>query len=352
MDSFVHQAEEAATLEKFLRALEAMADELAARRPEDLAFKVSVRDDVPLLGILGTLINNIGVDWENHVRHENERTLARNQELSRAYEALQAKNDEIQRDLDAARRVQLQLLPRPDDSARCPELEFAGHFQSKDKVGGDLYDFFRAGRDTWAFLIVDVAGHGIPPALMGVFLKAAFRARTRAGARADEVCREVNTDLCEVMGDLGLYATAFFGMIDLESGAFRYVNCGHPPVYLHRSGASGVIRLEEKGMILGALEEVELEETVLTLEPGDILLATTDGITECRDFRNEMYGAERLVASFADACVGLGPGATAQDIIHLVIASLSLFSLEAPPDDDITAAAFRFKGRSGAGAGS
>lgn len=345
MDSFVHRAEEAATLEKFLRALEAMADELAARKPEDLAFKVSVRDDVPLVGILGNLINSIGADWERHLQRENERTAAHNRELSRAYEALQTKNDEIQRDLDAARRVQLQLLPRTEDSGRCPEIEFAGHFQSKDKVGGDIYDFFRAGLNTWAFLIADVAGHGIPPALIGMFLKAAFRARARAGAGADQICREVNTDLCAVVSDLELYATAFFGLVDLETGEFRYVNCGHPSVFVHRSASRTVISLEEKGMILGALEEVELEQSVIVLDPGDILLATTDGITECRNFRNEMYGKDRLVSSFAEACAGLGSRASAQDIIHLVIASLGLFSLDANPDDDITATAFRLKAR-------
>ncbi len=345
MDSFVHQAEEAATLEKFLRALEAMADELADRKPEDLTFKVTVREDVPLVGILGNLINNIGIDWETQVRRENERTIAHNRELSQAYEALQKKNDEIQRDLDAARRVQIQLLPQPGDAARCQEIEFAAHFQSKDKVGGDIYDFFRAGLNTWAFLIADVAGHGIPPALIGMFLKAAFRTRARVGARPDDICREVNKDLCAVVGDLGLYVTAFFGIIDLETGGFRYVNCGHPPVFIHRSAARQVIRLEEKGMLLGALEEVDLEESVFELEPGDILLATTDGITECRNYHNQMYGVDRLVNSFADACAGLGTKATAQDIIHLVIASLGLFSLEAAPDDDITATAFRFKAR-------
>lgn len=345
MDSFVHQAEEAATLEKFLRALEAMADELAARKPGDLSFKVTVRDDVPLVGILGNLINGIGVDWESHMTRENERTIAHNRELSRAYEALQTKNDEIQRDLDAARRVQLQLLPQTEDATRCPEIEFSGHFQSKDKVGGDIYDFFRVGRNTWAFLIADVAGHGIPPALIGMFLKAAFRTRARVGAGADEVCQEVNTDLCAVVSDLGIYATAFFGLIDIETGEFRYVNCGHPPVFIHRNSERGVVRLDQNGMILGALEEIDLSESSFPLEPGDILLATTDGITECRNFRGEMYGEERLVASFADACAGLGSKATARDIIHLVIVSLGLFSLDTAPDDDITATAFRFKRR-------
>ena len=345
MDSFVHQEEEAATLEKFLRALEAMADELAARKPDDLTFRVTVREEVPLVGILGTLINSIGIDWESHMRRENERTVAHNRELARAYEALQAKNEEIQRDLDAARRVQLQLLPRMEDMAHCPEIEFAAHFQSKDKVGGDIYDFYRAGSATWAFLIADVAGHGISSALIGMFLKAAFRTRSRAGVGADEICREVNTDLCAVVGDLGIYATAFFGLVDLETGTFGYANCGHTPVHLHRGRGRGTIRLEEKGMLLGALEEIDVEESKIDLEPGDILLATTDGIAECRNYQNEMYGWDRLVASFSDACAGLGARATAQDIIHLVIAGFSLFSLDASPDDDITATALRFKSR-------
>ncbi|HTH14631.1 MAG TPA: hypothetical protein VMB23_09550, partial [Spirochaetia bacterium] len=98
----------------------------------------------------------------------------RSAELSSAYEALQAKNDEIQRDMEAARRVQLQLLPQEAELPQREEIEFAGHYQSKERVGGDLYDFIRIGMNSWGFLVADVSGHGVPSALLTMFLKAAF----------------------------------------------------------------------------------------------------------------------------------------------------------------------------------
>jgi sigma-B regulation protein RsbU (phosphoserine phosphatase) len=351
MPETTRDAEEAATLKKLLGALEAMAGELAERRAEDITFKVSIHRDVPMIGVLGDLVNKIGSDWENRVRAENERTMQRSRELSQAYEALQSKNEEIQRDLDAARRVQLRLLPQPADTKRCAEVDFAGHYVSKDKVGGDIYDFWRIGLNSWAFLVADVSGHGVPPALLTMFLKAAFRTRSRWGAGADSICREVNADLCAVVSDLGLYVTAFFGIIDLETGAFRYANCGHPPVYLYRPGSDEVLRLEEKGMILGALEEIQLEQSVFPLEPGDIVLATTDGIPESRNFLGEMYGESRLLDSFARACRGLGPEPGTMDIICTIIADLGIFTLDAPPDDDVTTAAFRLLGLAARGGG-
>ena len=346
MDTVIHTEEEAANLSVFLRALEGIADERAARKPEDITVKLTVRPEVPMVGILGQLINRIGLDWQARVTEENEQALKRSRELAEAYEALQRKDDEIQRDLDAARRVQLRLLPQLSETGRCAEIDFAGHYQSKDKVGGDIYDFFRVGLNSWAFLVADVSGHGVSPALLTMFLKAAFRTRSRWGADADTLCREVNTDLCTVMSDLGLYVTVFFGVLDLESGAFRYVNCGHPPVYLYRKRTDEVLRLEEKGMLLGALEEVELEQSRADLEPGDIVLATSDGIPESRNHLDEMYGDERLRLSFAGACRALAPDPSSMDILSTIIADLGIFTLGSPPDDDITTATFRLVGRS------
>jgi sigma-B regulation protein RsbU (phosphoserine phosphatase) len=345
MDPSGHDAEEATTLENFLDALEHMADELAARKTEDINFKVSIRDDVPLAGILGKLVNQISIDWETHVRVENERRAQRSLELARAYEALQAKNDEIQRDLDAARRVQLQLLPSQLETSRCEEIDFAGHFESKDKVGGDIYDFFRVGLHAWAIVIADVSGHGIPPALITMFLKAAFRTHARWGLDADAICRDVNSDLCAVTGDSGLYATAFFGIVDLENGMLRYVNCGHPPVFVYRQNEDRVFRLEERGMILGALEEVSLTQSFISLERKDVLLATTDGLIEARNFQGEMYGQDRLLQSFHAACRSLGAEAATMDIVCSLIAELAVYSQASPVDDDVTIAAFRYLGR-------
>jgi sigma-B regulation protein RsbU (phosphoserine phosphatase) len=280
----------------------------------------------------------------------------RSAELSSAYEALQAKNDEIQRDMEAARRVQLQLLPQESELPQREEIEFAGHYQSKDRVGGDLYDFIRIGMNSWGFLVADVSGHGVPSALLTMFLKAAFRTRVRWGVASDQVCREVNAVLNPVVRDLGLFVTAFFGILDLETATFRYTNCGHPPVFLRRASTGELVRLEEKGMILGPFDEIEVEQDEIAVEEGDVLLAVTDGVLEARNFLDEMYGLDRLTEAFRqEAPPAEAPEGTLGPTIAALRRHLEAFTMGAVPDDDLTLAAFRFRHRApekGQGAGS
>ena len=264
-------------------------------------------------------------------------------QLAQAYEALQKRNDEHQRDLEAARRVQLQLLPQETELPQREEIEFVGYYQSKDRVGGDLYDFIRIGMNSWGFLVADVSGHGVPSALLTMFLKAAFRTRVRWGVASDQVCREVNSVLNPVVRDLGLFVTAFFGILDLETGRLRYSHCGHPPVYLHRFRDSSLVRLEERGMILGPFEEVEIEEDEILLEEGDTLLSVTDGLLESRNFREEMFGDQRLAESFVRHASAVGtPRPPVGRTLDGIRRDWELFSLGTTLDDDVTMAALRY----------
>jgi len=267
----------------------------------------------------------------------------RSAELSLAYEALQTKSDELLRDIEAARRIQLQLLPQLSELPQREEIEFAGYYQSKDRVGGDLYDFIRIGMNSWGFLVADVSGHGVPSALLTMFLKAAFRTRVRWGVSSDQVCREVNEVLNPVVRDLGLFVTAFFGILDLETSTFRYTNCGHPPVFLRRAATGQMVQLEERGMILGPFEEIEVSQDEIVFQPGDSLLSVTDGVLETKNFRDEMFGLERLVEAFSRGCRELEtPGVSLDRVLASIRRQLESFSLGASPDDDLTLAGFRF----------
>ena len=98
-------------------------------------------------------------------------------------------------------------------------------------------------------------------------------------------------------------------------------------------------------MILGALEEVSLTQSFISLERKDVLLATTDGLIEARNFQGEMYGQDRLLQSFHAACRSLGAEAATMDIVCSLIAELAVYSQASPVDDDVTIAAFRYLGR-------
>lgn len=333
------ESEDLVRLDTLLEALDTLGDQLAGRRAGDLAFRVGVPEDLPSVGLLAELINQISVDWEDHNRREEARTLKRSLELSSAYEALQAKSDEVLRDIEAARRVQLQLLPDAAELAQRDHIEFAGVYLSKDRVGGDLYDFVRIGQNSWGFLVADVSGHGVPSALLTMFLKAAFRTRVRWGVATDQVCREVNAVLNPVVRDLGLFVTVFFGIVDLETSVLRYTNCGHPPVLLRRAGGR-VIQLEERGMILGPFEDVELAEDRIALEPGDLVVSVTDGVLEARNFRDELYGVDRMAQGLDRAAIA----PSVEGALGALRRDLDAFTLGTHPDDDVTLAAFRFHG--------
>jgi len=334
------ESEDLVRLDTLLDAIDTLGDQLAGRKAGDLAFRVGARPDLPSVGLLAEFINQISVDWEDHNRREESRTLKRSLELSSAYEALQAKSDEVLRDIEAARRVQLQLLPEASELAQRESIEFAGVYQSKDRVGGDLYDFVRIGQNSWGFLVADVSGHGVPSALLTMFLKAAFRTRVRWGVASDQVCREVNAVLNPVVRDLGLFVTVFFGVVDLETSVLRYTNCGHPPVLLRRAAGGEVVQLEEKGMILGPFEDVELTEDQVFLEPGDLVISATDGVLEARNFRDELYGVDRMAMAL-DRAAGL---ASVEGVLGALRRDLDAFTLGTHPEDDVTLAAFRFHG--------
>jgi len=269
----------------------------------------------------------------------------RSDELSSAYEALQAKSDEILRDLEAARRVQRQMLPQAADLPQQDDVEFAGWYRSHGKVGGDFYDFLRVGMNSWGFLIADVSGHGLPSALLTMFLQAAFRTRLRWGVAADQVCRQVNDVLHPVVGDLGLFVTAFFAIIDLETGTLRYTSCGHPSAYLRRASGA-VVPLGGGGMILGPFDEVELEQQVLSLEEGDVLLAVTDGVLEARNYQGDLYGADRLAEALGRLAPDpQHPAGSLAGALEALRRELEAFNLGAGFDDDLSLAAFRFRRR-------
>ena len=140
--------------------------------------------------------------------------LRRTKELTQAYNIMQEQNEEMRKELEMARRIQERLLPGQQDMPDRPELACAGFYAAMSNVGGDLYDIIRVGRNSYAILIADVSGHGVPAALITALVKIAFRSRTHWGVRPDETCRLVNEELLPILGDLDYFVTAWFGIID------------------------------------------------------------------------------------------------------------------------------------------
>jgi serine phosphatase RsbU (regulator of sigma subunit) len=198
----------------------------------------------------------------------------------------------LYRGIEMARSAQAKLTSTPplrsrtlDCSARCTRIV---------EIGGDYYDFLRLDADRTGIVIADVSGKGVDAALS--MLEVQAHLRSMAGPALLDIASSVSLLNRQVWRALPerFYFTLFFGVYDERTRHLRYANCGHvPPLCLRRDGR--VEMLESTSTVLGMWETVELTTEEIQLEPGDILLVVTDGITEAMNPESEEFGQSRLI---------------------------------------------------------
>jgi sigma-B regulation protein RsbU (phosphoserine phosphatase) len=202
------------------------------------------------------------------------------------------------REHEEARLIQRALLPTA--LPQIPGIEVATAWQPADGVGGDCYDMITSGA-LLGIAIADVAGKGLPAALLMSNLQAAVRAFSQNAAEPATLCANLNRLLCGHMIS-GRFVTFCFAWLDAARHTLVYVNAGHnPPLLVRASGA--VERLSDGGTVLGVFADAVYKQAQVPLNPGDRLLFYTDGITEARNPAGEEFGEERLahVASLSSA---------------------------------------------------
>jgi sigma-B regulation protein RsbU (phosphoserine phosphatase) len=177
---------------------------------------------------------------------------------------------------------------------RIAGLDLAFAWQPANGVGGDCFDTL-AFASGLGVSIADIAGKGLPAALLMSNLQAAVRAFAQESSAPASVCGSVNRLLCRNMAS-GRFATFCYARIDAAGRRILYANAGHNPPILIRPDGS-VARLTEGGMVLGVFPENAYEQAELPLGPGDRLLFYTDGITEARNPAGDEYDEERLTAA-------------------------------------------------------
>jgi sigma-B regulation protein RsbU (phosphoserine phosphatase) len=202
----------------------------------------------------------------------------------------------LQHEVELARRIQESFLPHEDPAVA--GYDISGRTIPSLEVGGDLYDFIRITRDQLGILIADVAGKGIPAALILATFQAAVRSEVRNQYEMKRVLSNVNRLLCESTRP-EQFVTAFYGVLDLSRRVLTYANAGHNPPVLLRAGGK-LETLVEGGLILGAFPDARYEQARVDLAPGDILLLYTDGATECVGPGGDEFGVDRLTRILQD----------------------------------------------------
>jgi sigma-B regulation protein RsbU (phosphoserine phosphatase) len=197
-----------------------------------------------------------------------------------------------ERELEEARLIQRGLLPT--SVPQTTGIEVAVAWQPADGVGGDCFDTIAFGNAV-GVSVADIAGKGLPAALLMSNLQAAVRAFALDAAAPSAICGSVNRLLCRNMAS-GRFATFCYARIDVSTGRVVYANAGHNPPLLIRSNGSSQT-LPPTGMVLGVFPENTYEQVEVAVAPGDRLVFYTDGITEARNPAGDEYGDERLLAT-------------------------------------------------------
>lgn len=201
-----------------------------------------------------------------------------------------------QREFEEARLIQRGLLP--SSVPQIAGLDVAVAWQPANGVGGDCFDTL-AFPSGLGISIADVAGKGLPAALLMSNLQAAVRAFAQETAAPSAICGSVNRLLCRNMAS-GRFVTFCYARIDAAGRRIAYSNAGHNPPLLVRANGT-VERLDQGGMVLGVFPDNPYEQAELPLRAGDRLLFYTDGITEVRNAGGEEYEEDKLAAAASAA---------------------------------------------------
>jgi len=274
----------------------------------------------------------------------------------------QRKLMQVEHDLEIGREIQAGFLPR--ELPQSPGWELAPHFRPAREVSGDFYDAFALPGGHLALVIADVCDKGVGSALYMALFRSLLRAfaeqaitreqlelagqhSSASGPQATEHPGAVGAELIarsaverthkyvyQTHGWQCMFCTVFFGVLDTVSGDLTYINAGHDAPAL--IGATGVkARLAPTGPAVGFIPNVEFQVNRVLLEPGDILFAYTDGVTDARDPAGQFFTVQRLMTILQQ------PIPSAVALVDNLSASLQVHIAGAEPYDDVTMLAVR-----------
>ncbi len=246
---------------------------------------------------------------------------------------------EINQQLALARRVQQELLPRKCPS--CAGLDFAAECIPAWEVGGDYYDVFPTRSGQICMLLGDVAGKGLPAALLMGLLHGAVRAASANWNVENhaELASQLNEILCARTSS-DRFVSLFWACYEPRSRELHYVNAGHlPPMVVRRQRESGseILRLETGGPVLGLLPDAPYAQGSLTLQPSDLLVLFSDGLVEAMAPDDTEFGDERLVERIRTASHD-----SLDQLRQKILNEVQKFVAGRPLGDDLTLLLVRF----------
>jgi sigma-B regulation protein RsbU (phosphoserine phosphatase) len=294
-----------------LGALVAGAGRLATGDLEGPLPEATSRDEV---GELTVAFRRMRDSLKDYIRNLRETTAAK---------------ERLEGELEAARRIQADMLPSPAAGGVRAGYDLSATLVPAAAVGGDLYDHFEQNRRLF-FLLGDVSGKGVAAALFMARAKTLFDEVATHEHDPGAVLATLNRSLCR-RNEAGMYVTAVCGVLDIDTRKVRFATAGHEPPILVRTGAPPEPLQTDGGRVLGLIEFGDYPSSTITLAAGDALLMYTDGVSEARDPDAGFYGPERLLA-----VASRHASADAAAITDSLLKDVQAFAGPAPQSDDIT----------------
>ena len=269
----------------------------------DFSYRINIRA-ADQLSALGEAFDNMTASVERLLRESLEKT-------------------RLEGELEIARQVQTQLFPQM--APEVPGLNLYGVCKPARVVSGDYYDFLSLDGNRVGLVLGDISGKGISAALLMAAIQASLHAQFYNGHSPETAPRALPPSTATVVERLNRqlfagsppekYATFFYAVYDASTRKLAYTTAGHPPPALFRRDR--VRRLDIGGTVVGLFSTIHYEQAVVELEPGDLLLAFTDGLTEPENSYGEEYGEDRLL-EVARRALGSRPELLVEEIYRSV----------------------------------
>ncbi len=243
-------------------------------------------------------------------------------------QASAVERERLEQELAVAHSIQASFIPAA--APTLPGWQIAAAWEAAHQVSGDFYDFIPLADGHWGLVIADVADKGMPAALFMAVCRTLLRAAAISRLSPAATLMRVNELLLNDSRS-DLFVTAFYAVWNPQTGRVAYASAGHNAALLLRSRSRQISELRSRGIALGVIRDIELEEHHVTLQPGDVLVAYTDGVTEAIRSDYTQWGLERFKAALLAA-----HGLSAQAMLERVLREVKEFVGGAPQSDDLT----------------
>lgn len=245
-----------------------------------------------------------------------------------------AKYAGLQQELEIARNMQASILPRDFPSRR--EVNLSATMIPAKEVGGDFYDYFYLDDTRLGLVVADVSGKGVAAAFFMAVTRTLLRATALFMHKPSE-CMERLNDILSSENEQMMFVTTFYGVLDLKTGKFEYVNAGHNPPILWNGNKFSTLP-STNGIALAVADGMSFSSHTVQLEQDDTLIFFTDGVTEANDVDEVLFGDLRL----EQAVRSMPANVAVDEIPGRLVKSVKGFAGKAPQADDITCLAVRF----------